>query len=419
MLSIVPSMPDLVSATHSPGHSGWPTCTSDAQVECVESLTYTTASGTVTATDPGGELPAGAPLVKRTDPYVLVTGANPSDPMTTLGFSVQPVSLTELAPNVRPGLEDGTYSFVIRLGSYDPTQVGLSGEPVSITPAQRLDGTFTLSVVARPKPKVSVMSAASYAACKAGGWTCDGELGVVRNISGFVFQNTIPANRPLFRGMWVATNASEFGTPTISVLERKVSAKIAGPHSVPPGFPTTGLTMENGKGVNPAFYRFHLPYSVIEAMLSMAPAQIRSSITADMVKATITDAATQKSQPVSVVTSDTGMTVDLGITHFSEPNPEVVFYSPSQLSAQNPASGATTAPAGTGFAIGKKYTAAKLVTVRSGYKVIRTVVGSASRSVCSASGTSVLVKKRGTCSLTVSLQEGKIKKTLKRNVKVG
>ena len=373
----------------------------------------------MTVTDPGGELPPGAPLVKRTHPYVLVTGANPNDPMTTLGFTVLPVSLTELAPNVRAGLDDGTYSFVIRLGSYDPTQVGLSAEPVSITPAQRPDGTFTLSVVAKPKPKVSVMSAASHAACKAGGWTCDGELGVVRNISGFVFQNVIPANRPLFRGMWVATNASEFGTPSISVLERKVSARIAGPHTVPAGFPSTGLTMENGKGVNPAFYRFYLPYSVIEAMLSLAPAQIRSTITPDMVKATITEAATQKSQPVSLVTSDQGMTVDLGITHFSEPNPEVVFYSPAQIAAQNPAAGSTPSTSATNFVVGKKYLPGSLVTVPSGYRVTRTVVGRTSRSVCSVAGTRVLVKKRGSCSLTLSLQKGKIKKSLKKTVKVG
>lgn len=405
LVTLVPSQDKVSAALY---HGGWPSCTTDSQVECVESLTYTTVAGTTNAIDPGGELPPLAPMVQRTHPYVMVIPANPSNPSSTLNFIVQSPQSTEISPNVRTGLEDGTYSFVIRLGSYDPTQTGLSAEPVSVTTAQRQDGSFTLSVVAKPKPKVMVMSFASADSCKANGWSCDGELGTVRNISGFVFQNLIPTNRPIFRGMWIATNASEFSTPVISIAERKVSAKIAGPHTVPTGFPTTGLTIENGKGVNPGFYRFYLPYSVLEAMLSLAPAEIRSSVTPEMVKATITDAGAQKNQPVTLVSDDKGMTVDLGITHFSAPNPEVTFNSPSR----------STAPASKTFLKGKKYSISALVKIPNGYKVSRTVVSTASRSVCSISGTRIQMKKTGTCSFTVTATKKAVKKTIKGKVKV-
>lgn len=398
-------------------HGGWPSCTTDAQVECVESLSYTTASGTITATDPGGELPASAPMVQRTHPYVVVIPVSASDPSATLNFILLNPQSAEIAPNVRAGLEEGTYSFVIRLGAYDPTQTGLSADPVSVTTAQRPDGTFTLSVVAKPKPRVNVMSVASDTACKANEWSCDGELGIVRNISGFVFQNLIPANRPLFRGMWIATNASVFSAPIVSILERKVSAKIAGPHTVPAGFPTTDLKIENGKGVSPAFYKFYLPYSVLEAMLSMAPAEIRSRVTPEMVKAVITEAGSQKNQPVTLVASDKGMTVDLGITHYSAPNPEVTFNSPTQLVATNQP--LAPQPTTKTFVKGKKYAMSSLVSVPAGHRVSKIVIGASSRSVCSVSGTRVQMKKKGTCAFTVTATKKTAKKIIKGKVKVG
>lgn len=397
--------------------SSWPSCRTEAQVECVESLSYTTASGTFSATDPGGELPPLAPMVQRTHPYVTVIPANPSDPSSTLNFVlVNPLS-REIAPNVRNGLEDGTYSFVIRLGAFDPTQTGLSADPVSVTTAQRQDGTFTLSVVAKPKPRVMVMSAASDAACKSNDWTCDGESGIVRNISGFVFQNLIPANRPLFRGMWIATNASAFSAPIVSVLERKVSAKVAGPHTVPPGFPTTDLKIENGKGVNPAFYKFYLPYSVLEAMLSMAPAEIRNRITPEMVKAVITEAGTQKNQPVTLVSDEKGMTVDLGITHYSAPNPEVTFNSPAATAT--PSQSLTPLRTTKTFAKGKHYAMSSLVSVPAGHRVSKIVISASSRSVCAVSGTRVQMKKKGVCSFSVTTTKKAAKKVIKGKVKVG
>ena len=415
-LSLVTFTQSEVKVSAAIHHGGWPSCTTDAQVECVESLSYTTASGTFTATDPGGELPASAPMVQRTHPYVRVIPVSPSDPSATLNFILLNPQSAEIAPNVRAGLEDGTYSFVIRLGAYDPTQTGLSADPVSVTTAQRQDGTFTLSVVAKPKPRVMVMSVASDTACKANEWSCEGELGIVRNISGFVFQNLIPANRPLFRGMWIATNASVFSAPIVSILERKVSAKVAGPHTVPPGFPTTDLKIENGKGVNPAFYKFYLPYSVLEAMLSMAPAEIRNRVTPEMVKAVITEAGAQKNQPVTLVSDEKGMTVDLGITHYSAPNPEVTFNSPAPIVAPNQS--LTPLPAARTFAKGKKYAMSSLVSVPVGHRISKIVISASSRSVCSVLGTRVEMKKKGTCSFTVTTTKKAAKKVIKGKVKV-
>ncbi len=399
-------------------NNGWPSCTTETQVECVESLSYTTVAGTFTAVDPGGELPAGAPMVQRTDPYVTVLGANPANPMTMVNFTVHPPRSNSLAPNVLAGLDEGTYSFVIRLGSYDPTQVGLSAEPISVSHSQRTDGSFSLSIVARPRPRVSVSSQASNDACKASAWMCDGEAATVRTISGWVFQNVIPANRPLFRGMWVATNASEASIPSVSTLMRSISVNLAGPHTVPAGFPTEGLTMENGKGLNPAFYKFYVPFSIIEAMLAMAPAEIRNTLTPAMVKARISEAAAQREQPVTLTMGESGMLVDLGLLHYSAPNPEVTFYTPAQLAAQAAAPSASAGQTKS-FVVGKKYLPGSLTSVPSGYRVSRIVIGSASRSICSAMGTRILVRKKGTCSFTLSVQRGKITKSVKGKTRVG
>jgi hypothetical protein len=413
-LLLVVSVTVGVSSRSTLASSAWPSCTSAGQVECVESLSYTTAAGTFTVANPagGGALTA---IPAAPEPYVWVTGATPSNPMSMVNFMVNPGSNASVAPNVLAGLTEGTYSFVIRLGNYDPTQTILSAEPVSVETSQRSDGTFLLAVTARPKPKVSA-GPTTAAGCRSGGWTCQGESATVRNISGAVFQNVIPANRPLFRGMWMATNASEFSSPIISVIEKKVSANIAGPHTVPTGFPTENLVMEDGKGVSPAFYKFYLPYSILEAMLSLAPAEIRSQITPEQVKAKITEAATQKDQPVTLVTSDKGMTIDLGITHFSAPNPEVYFSPPPATTAQSKSSTPVTTVKK--YLPGSKYLPSSLVKVPAGYKVSKFVVATSSRLVCATSGTRVLMKKAGTCSVSVTTTKGKLRKVLTARIKV-
>jgi len=196
--------------------------------------------------------------------------------------------------------------------------------------------------------------------------------------------------------MWVATNASEFSIPSLSLLERKISAQIAGPHTVPSGFPTEGLSMEDGKGINPAFYKFHVPFSALEGMLSMAPSEIRNSITPEMIKASITDAGTQKEQAVTLASDDKGLTIDLGLTHFSAPNPVVTFYTPAQVAASNQLLTAAR------FLKGKSYAVSRLVKISSGYKVSKIVIGSSAKSICTATGTKIKMKKKGTCVFTVT-----------------
>jgi hypothetical protein len=391
--------------------SAWPTCTTEAQTECVESLSYTSAAGTVTVADPGRATSSGSA------PYIVVSGANPGDPMSMVSFTVNNPGTRSIAPNVDTGLEDGTYSFTLRLGAYDPTQVFFRGDPLSITTGQRTDGSFYLSISAKPVPYVRPGPTTTYESCKASGWTCDGESATLFSMSGGIFQNLIPANRPLFRGMWLASNGVSVGFRSTDLLLRKISANAAGPHTVPAGFPTTGLTMENGKALSPAFFKTFVPYTTLQAMLSLAPEEIRQMLTPETVKARITEAGTQTDQPVKLTMGETGVTIDLGITHFSEPNPEITFSSPVSSQGQT----TSTTPALSSqpkYSRGKRYLPSSLVKVPAGYRVSRTVVSAASRSVCAVSGTRVVMKKTGTCAVSVTAVKGKSRKVITDRIKV-
>jgi hypothetical protein len=111
------------------------------------------------------------------------------------------------------------------------------------------------------------------------------------------------------------------------------------------------------------------------------------------------------------------MTVDLGITHYSAPNPEVTFNSPTQLVAPNQP--LAPQPTTKTFVKGKKYAMSSLVSVPAGHRVSKIVIGASSRSVCSVSGTRVQMKKKGTCAFTVTATKKTAKKIIKGKVKVG
>lgn len=382
-----------------------------SQVECVESLSVQTLSGVSQIQNPGAPSDGDQPA----SPYVSVM--KPSDQMPTLNYSIVNPADPVSGPGSYAGLEDGTYSFAIRLGSLDPSFTGISGDPVSVVTSLRSDGSFLLSVTAKPKPFISVMS--SVQSCISSNWSCDGEVGVQRNISGFVVTHPTEQLRSKIRGSWVATNASSFSTPQFSISERKVAAAAAGPHTVPAGYPLDGLAIESGKGLNPAFYKAFVPYSVLELMLELAPADLKSYLTPETVKAKISEAGSQKDQSVSVTSTELGVVVDLGLTHFSAPNPEITFQKKETVSppAIQPAAPDLNKKAAS-VSPGKKFSPSSFIKVPSGYKISSVKVRISSSKVCSVSGSKILAKKPGKCSYSVVLRRGRSTKAVSASVTV-
>jgi hypothetical protein len=416
------SLPAASGASAAP-FAFWPSCEVAGQTECVESLSYDTGSGVVTVAAPGA--PAGdAP----TQPYVSVVktmmpGLGASSAM--LNFSVMNPNSATVAAGVSAGVDEGTYTITLRLGSTDPSFVGVQADPVSVTPTAHGDGTFSLTIVAKPKPFVSSMN--GYEACQAGGWMCQGDIGTVRNISGFVAEHPTAAVRDAIRGSWVATNASAFSTPQLSLAERKLTTSAAGPHFVPDGYPTDGLVMEGGRGLNPAFYKAFVPFSVLEVMLAKVPAELRTYLTPETIRAKIAEAGASREQPVSVTLTERGVIVDLGLVHFSAPNPEITFLAPtpagpgttpgtSSPGTSSPGKAPVKAPR---VAVGKKFSPTSYVKVPAGYRVVSVSVKSSSKKVCVASGTKITGKKKGTCAYSVVVAKGKTRRTLSGTTTIG
>lgn len=391
----------------------WPSCANAAQSACVETLTRTAPDGTVTTyAQPGGD---------GGDVHVAayrLSIAGPSGTLELLNFELTDPADPVLGAGSYVGLDAGTYRFVLRLGTFDPSVTALSAHGASIA-WQKQDGNFVLTVTATPAPHIGVIGADEYAACVADSWACTGSVGVQRAISGVVVQHPDAAERDTVRGVLITTNASYFSSPKIDLANRTISVDAAGPHYVPASYPTDGLTSEAGKALNPAFYAAHVPYRVVQAMLDRAPEQLKGYLTADTVKARIAQAGTMSDQPIMVSVDDDGVTVDLGLTHFSAPNPEIRFLATDPAGAgHNDSSPQTGTGTDGAYRKGRKVAASKLVSVPKGFKVTVVKVAAASRTVCRTSGKSVLLRAAGTCTVTVTVAKASRRRTLTATISV-
>lgn len=394
-----------------PSHgSVWSAC-SVGQVEyCVELLEHTVNGSTQSygaAAQPQGEAPSG-PAVR-----VMTVSAGG---FVTLNAQITTPELFTHSSGVATGLDDGVWRIVIRTGTFDPTLMGIQAQPVDVSVEKESDGTFRIDVSAQPAPLVGV-DGPSFVSCAQSNWgaSCEPTVAIVRNISLVAATHPGAPERDAVRGSWIATNASMFSSPTINMAARSISAQAAGPHYVPVGFPTTGLVAEGERHLNPGFYKAFVPWSVLTVMLDRVPAELKTLVTPDKVKATIAEQASRLDVSVTLSATDAGLAVTLPVTHFSAPNPQIVF---SALT--NPAgSTTTTTPTATKPSVyrkGKSATVTSIVKVPKGFKVSRVVTST--KKVCTASGSKVKFVGKGKCTFAVTSKKGRKVVTTKKTVTV-
>lgn len=222
-------------------------------------------------------------------------------------------------------------------------------------------------------------------------------------------------------GAWMTANANgfEFGARTKSVksdIPWEFKFNASAPHMIKSGMlesqPTSGFGIYNHGPfsgtdlVNPAEMRMWVPDSYVRALGYASGSEMLSAMT-------VTAEDGQPTSP-SVVASSGGHQIDLGIAHYSSPNPTVSF-SPGKLFVR-----ATDHPK---MRVGKPTSQASLLKVAGlkvdkKSKVMISVKASSSR-ICRKSGTAVKALKVGTCSVqvTVKSRSGASKsKTLKFTV---
>ena len=195
-----------------------------------------------------------------------------------------------------------------------------------------------------------------------------------------------------------------------------VTAK--GPHYVPTDFGIPGLTTENGREVNSAFFEMYVTLPTIAKMFSQLTGK---EVTVDMAKQALAnpskifegtiDEATagqvsKKVQQLTMTLGDAGLRVNFNLTHFSAPNPSLkiqsasaqqtltVLLSSSAASTGTPATGTT--PAATSTAPTGNY----VKTVVSGVKATVTVT-------LESAGTFTVYRKSGSKLILVKKVSGK------------
>ncbi len=382
------------------------TCAAEVTTDCIESLSYSTEGGLFVVTNPGGD-PTQVRIGDK-QPRVVANFSSPTTTQRVLNISLSnPIATSKwsLSAGVKrtltTGLVDGTYTLVLHLRTFVPEHFQMVGDPISVTRDDQADGSIKVTIVVKPKPWLTV-DGSTYQTCLANNWNCEGNIANMSaiHISTFSFSNSSFASVPGRREMWVAANGLMSSMPSISIADRTISASVAGPHTVPPDYPTAGLVMENGKGLNPAFYKAFVPYAMLEAMLSMTTEDIKRQINLGMVSSTIADGKSRVNQPVKIDVGETGITIDLGLTHFSALNPVIKFSKPKK------------------YSVGKRYNPALLVSVPSGYRISKVIINSSSKSICRVSGPKIVMTKKGACSLTVTTLKGNKRKTITGTVKV-
>jgi hypothetical protein len=384
------------------------TCAAEVSTDCIESLSYSTEAGLFSVTNPGGD-----PTQKIGDqqPKVRASFSSPTSTQRVLNISLSNPTATfkwsisaGVKRTVTTGLVNGTYTLVLHLRTFVPENFWMVGDPISVTRVDQADGSIKMTIVIKPKPWITP-DGSTYQTCLANNWNCEGNIADMSAIgihtSSYTSSESVPGfSVPGRREMWVASNGWSTSMPRISIADRTISASLEGPHTVPPDYPTDGLMMENGKGLNPAFYKAFVPYAMLEAMLSMTTEDIKRQINLGMVSSTIAEGKSRVDQPVKIELGETGITIDLGLTHFSALNPVIKFSKPKK------------------FSVGKRYVPAQLVSVPSGYRISKVIINSSSKSICRVSGPKIVMTKKGACSLTVTTLKGNKRKTIKGMVKV-
>jgi hypothetical protein len=426
-----------VSAAYPASRSAFPACGSDAAAEyCIEQFAFTPTGGVLREVTPSdipeanldsagiGEVNvvatlsagyAGTSSTPMLDGVLASLSLNFYDPLST-----KPSTLT------KTGLRDGLYKVVIRTGDFDPSSMMLIGAYDSYTVVKGADGFFTVTLTARPIPWAAVVNLgddSALQACKASQWTTNCEANMANQkyiLATFNMMDTAVV-REAARGSWVSTSASTIQVAaSTSSLQYKFT--VEGPHYVPADFGVPELAQENGRSLNPAFFKMYVPFAMMAASMSQAGGAVSAADVATMMAnpssvltGTIfekngTAAAVEVPQELTFASASAGVVVDFNLKHFSAPNPSLKLKAPAALTvapvavAKKPTVTTKKSATAKSFADYAKLTVAKTSTVSL-------KVSAASKKYCAVVTTKVKgIKtmklkglKKGTCKVTVTV----------------
>ena len=422
-----------VSPVHAYPASGanFPTCGSDTAAEyCIERFAFTPTGGVLREVTPSNFALGNLDSEGNREVNVVATlsagyAGTSSTPMqdgvlASLSLNFYDPLSTTLSASTNTGLRDGLYTVVIRTGDFDPSSMMLIGAYDSYTVVKGADGFFTVTLTARPIPWAAVVNLngddSVFQACKASQWTSNCEANMANQsyiLATFNMMDTA-VMREAARGSWVSTSASTIQVAA-STSSLQYNFTVEGPHYVPADFGVTGLAQENGKSLNPAFFKMYVPFAMMAASMSQAGGAVSAADVATMManpssvltgtifEKTSAAAAVEVSQILTFASASGGVVVDFNLKHFSAPNPSLKLKVPAVLIVV-PKPTVTT----------KKTAAAKSIADYAKLTVTKTStvslkVSAASKKYCTVISTKVkgvtTMKlkglKKGTCKVTV------------------
>ena len=426
-----------VQAASPAGQTNFPVCASASDEFCIEQFAFTPSGGVLREVTPSNFALGNLDSAGNKEVNVVATlsagyAGLSSTPMqdgvlASLSLNFYDPLSTTLSTSTNSGLRDGLYKVVIRTGDFDPSSMMLIGAYDSYTVVKGADGFFTVTLTTRPIPWAAVVQLngddSVFQACKASQWTtnCEANMANQRYIlATFNMMNTA-VMREAARGSWVSTSASTIQVAA-STSSLQYNFTVEGPHYVPADFGVTGLAQENGKSLNPAFFKMYVPFTMMAASMSQAGGAVSAADVATMManpssvltgtifEKTGTAAAVEVPQTLTFASASAGVVVDFNLKHFSAPNPSLKLKVPAAFTAttvkavSKPTVTTKKTATAKSFADYAKLTVAKTSTVSL-------KVSTASKRYCAVVSTKVkgvtTMKlkglKKGTCKVTVTV----------------
>ena len=417
-----------VSAAYPASGANFPSCGTDATAEyCIQQFAFTPTGGVLREVTPSnfalGNLDSAGNkevnVVAKLSAGYAGTSSTPEQDGVLASLSLNfydPLSTT-LSASTNTGLRDGLYTVVIRTGDFDPSSMMLIGAYDSYTVVKGTDGFFTITLTARPIPWAAVVQMngndSVFQACKASQWTtnCEANMANQRYILATFNMMDTAVMREAARGSWISTSASTIQVAA-STSSLQYNFTVEGPHYVPADFGVTGLAQENGKSLNPAFFKMYVPFAMMAVSMSQAGGAVSAAdvatlmanpssvLTGTIFEKTGTAAAVEVPQVLTFTAASGGVVVDFNLKHFSAPNPSLKIKAPAakKTLAISKTSSFTTLT-----------TLAKMTKAKS--SKVSVVVAASSKNICQVVKNSVKGLKAGSCKVTVTVTTAKGKKT--------
>ena len=430
----------------------WPDCTTADEEFCVEKLEFTPVGSSSAQVISDAVPPLGTSPADHTNMSVDVRINGNTAVYGKMGLSNLSFEFSDPAFNTfvaggsvtRTGAQNGTYTLVVRTGDYKPHSMTIKGKPSGDDPfavTKGSDGYYTLTLTATSQPFVTLMDSTKWQACNASKWgaSCEPDTAFLQKLSGMVvvvpptFQDVeaprapgMPSVSPalsLSQGLWIASNTVVWDAKAeMNLVTKSFKLPAYGPHYVPTDFPSTGLTAEGSRFLNPAYFIAFIPNELLAFVADFSidelPAKVPSAV-----RATIEDEnANPVTHPHETTMVAKGAMIQVSISHYSAPNP--VIYVGEASSGTTPT---TTTPSTSTTVVSdakapltltsRKALSAKAVAsyvrlvIPKGAKLSLKVAGASSR-VCKVVGATLRYVKAGTCKVTVT---AKPKKGAKRS----